>query len=122
MTDPTADLSGPADLPVPQPWAMAWRWLAGLFLDPPDAAMLAAYRGAEGQALLGALAAAPGLAGAVAEIRALTAPGADIARSAERIALAHSRAFLTGGRATVLPYASHWLNPTGLCTRSRRAR
>ena len=104
----------PTDAGPGLPRATVYRWFAALLLDPPGADGLAAYRSAEGRALLAALDAVPGLAEAVGDIRALVAPGMDPAAAAAALAAAHARAFLTGGPRAAPPYASVWLSPRGL--------
>ena len=94
--------------PQPLPAAFVYRWIAGLFLAPPGAGDLAAYRGAEGQALLAAL------AQPAAELAELTAPGGDLEAAAGRLAAAHSSAFAVGGPKAPAPYASVWLSERGL--------
>ena len=96
------------------PAAFVYRWMAGLFLAPPDADALADYRGPEGQSLLDRLAADPALSLPANDLRALTSPGSDLAAAADRLATAHAGAFLVGGRRSAPPYASVWLSPRGL--------
>jgi len=90
------------------------RWAAGLFLAPPDAEALADYGKPEGLALLAGLRADPALAPVADTLADLVAPGADLADGADRLATAHSAAFLVGGRRSPAPYASVWLSPRGL--------
>lgn len=96
------------------PRTFVCRWIAGLFLVPPDASALGAYQGPEGLALLASLAREPALAPAARDLAALTAPGADLTLAAGRVAAAHSAAFLVGGRRTAPPYASVWVDDRGL--------
>lgn len=96
------------------PAAFVYRWLAGLFLAPPDAPGLAGYRGPEGRALLDRLSLVPALAPPVAELRELSGPDARLEEAAGRLAAAHSAAFLVGGRRSAPPYASVWLSERGL--------
>jgi TorA specific chaperone len=96
------------------PLAVVCRWAAGFFLAPPDHASLALYREPTGAALLAALETEPTLAAPIQDLRAMTAPGADLAAAADRLAVAHSGAFLIGGRRSAPPYASVWLSPRGL--------
>lgn len=93
--------------------AIVCRWAGAMFLAAPDAAALALYREADGAALLADLAADLALAPPAATLGALSAPGADIAAGAERLAVAHSAAFLVGARHAPAPYASVWLSPRG---------
>jgi TorA specific chaperone len=96
------------------PVAVVCRWIAGLFLAPPDRAALALYREPAGEALLAALETEPALAAPLQQLREMTAPGADLAAAADRLATAHSGAFLVGGHRSAPPYASVWLSPRGL--------
>jgi TorA-specific chaperone len=96
------------------PAAFVYRWMAGLYLAPLDAAGLAAYRSHEGRALLERLAQVPALAPVVAELAALTGPDSDLDAAAGRLAAAHAAAFLVGGRRGAPPYASVWLSDRGL--------
>lgn len=95
------------------PSAFVYRWMAGLFLAPPDAAALTAYAGTEGQVLLDRLARVPALARPAAELHALSGAG-DLDAAAGQLAAAHAAAFLTGGRRSAPPYASVWLSQRGL--------
>jgi len=104
--------SGQARPPLPLP--LLCRWAAALLLTAPDAGGLAAYRTPEGRAFLDALGADPALAPVGATLADLVAPGVDLHASADRITLAHSRAFLMGGMRAIPPYASVWLSPRGL--------
>lgn len=90
------------------------RWCAALFLRPPDAKALAAYRSVEGRRLLDALGADEAFAPAAAILREATRPGADLSKAARQFEGAHSSAFLTGGRKSAPPYASFWLSERGL--------
>ncbi len=107
MSEPVADTEVP-------PADFVYRWLAGLFLAPPDAAALAAYRGPEGSALLDHLSAVPALAPPASELRALSATGSDLQEAAARLGAAYAAAFLVGGRRSAPPYASVWLSERGL--------
>ena len=108
MSDPRPDMTGA--LPPP----FVYRWMAGLYLAPPDAAALAAYRGPQGREVLDGLALIPALAPPVAEIAALSRIDSDLDATAGRIGAAHSGAFLVGGRRSAPPYASVWLSERGL--------
>ncbi len=96
------------------PAAFVYRWIAGLFLAPPNTDAFATYQSEEGQSLLDALAAVPGMASPVGDLRELTAAGNDLTEAASRLASAYSAAFLVGGRRAAPPYASVWLSPRGL--------
>lgn len=100
--------------PATAPATVVLRWIAGLFLAPPDRAALTAYREEPGRALLALLGAEPALAAPLRDLRGMIAPGADLAAAADRLAAAHSAAFLVGGRRAAPPYASVWLSPRGL--------
>ncbi|HCQ66509.1 MAG TPA: hypothetical protein DIU07_15780, partial [Rhodobacteraceae bacterium] len=96
------------------PAAFVYRWMAGLYLAPPDAAALAIYRAPEGRDLMERLAPAPAIAPLVSELAALTGPDSDLDAAAGRLAAAHAAAFLVGGRRGAPPYASVWLSERGL--------
>jgi TorA-specific chaperone len=101
--------------PAPKPpVAVVCRWSAGFFLAPPDRAALALYREPAGETLLAALETEPALAAPLRDLRGMIAPGADLAAAADRLATAHSGAFLIGGHRSAPPYASVWLSPRGL--------
>ncbi len=110
MNDPRPITYAAGELPA----AFVYRWIAGLFLAPPDADALATYQSDEGQSLLDALADVPAMALPVVDLSKLTAPGSDLTETASRLASAHSAAFLVGGRRSAPPYASVWLSPRGL--------
>lgn len=90
------------------------RWMAGLFLAPLDREALAAYRGAEGHAMLVSLEVEPSLAKPVRDMRVMTAPGANLGAEADRMASAHSGLFVVAGSRAAPPYASVWLSERGL--------
>lgn len=96
------------------PAAFVYRWMAGLYLAPPDAEGLAAYRSPEGQALLKRLAQSPDLTPLVEELAELTGSDSDLEETAGRLAAAHAAAFLVGGRRGAAPYASVWLSERAL--------
>lgn len=110
MVPETLSDTRPEALPVP----FVCRWAAALLLQPPDAAALAVYRRPEGARLLAALRSDPALGPAGRELSALIAPNARLDAAADRLATAHSRAFLVGGPRAAPPYASVWLSPRGL--------
>lgn len=92
----------------------AYRWLSALFARPPDAAALAVYAGADGAALLDALAADPALAPAAEKLRARSRE-ADLRAAALTLAGAFERLFSgVGGRRTASPYASVHTSERGL--------
>ena len=97
---------------LPEPWLC--RWVAALFLVPPNVKALSVYRSRDGQALLEMIAAHRELAQVAALLSEATADDADLEQSAARFAAAHSRAFLTATRRSVPPYASFWLSERGL--------
>ena len=111
---PEASGPVPAD-PTALARAEVYLWLAGLFARELSDEALAAYRGAEGHALLERLGARSALAPAVARLRALAERGAAAEPAAKALAGDFARLFLgAGGRHGVPPYESAYGSERGL--------
>jgi TorA-specific chaperone len=105
----TLQVPGAAPAPNAPPescWnAAIAEWLAGLFMAPPSADMVASYRAGFGATLLDALCHEPGCAAAVRRMRAALSVDEPAAAMARRIAIDFTRLFEgAGGWQTVSPY------------------
>ncbi|MFA7429570.1 MAG: molecular chaperone TorD family protein [Rhodospirillaceae bacterium] len=101
-------------LPPSQDRAFLFDWLAAVFLYEPDAATVAVLRGSEGEALLAAVGAMPGLAEDAAAIgaavRAVYARAGSDADAAAALAARFGTLFLgAGGPGSAHPYASIYM-------------
>ena len=95
--------------------AFVYRWLAGVFARELSVEALAAYRTAEGAALLQHLARQPALAVFVRELLARTAGEGSLQPEARELAGAFARLFLSaGGRRSAPPYESAYTSERGL--------